>query len=299
MHDVIIIGAGAAGLSAARWCDELGLDALVLEADAEVGGQLLRVYNPIENYLGVRAEDGRALRDLFAAQTEGAEFDLWTQVEIARVDLAAKRVRLQSGEELQAIFLVIATGVRRRTLDVPGEAEFAGRGVLASGVRDRDSVAGEDVCVVAYVRLLDLADEDGVVAAFIGVLQAAFEGGECAGQQGRAVQPCGVADAGKLLRLARGEQARQLLLIGGEDVDDEDAAGLKGVVDKCAAVYADEHERRVERERAEGADGDAVRPPCGVACGHDRHAAGKAAERRAEMAWINRHELRLRKFLCL
>ena len=148
MYDVIIIGAGAAGLSAALWCDELGLDALVLEADEETGGQLLRVYNPIENYLGVHAEHGRALRDAFAAQVEGAEFDLWTQVEIARVDLAAKRVVLQSGEELQAIFLVIATGVRRRSLGVPGETEFAGRGVLASGVRDRDSVAGEDVCVV-------------------------------------------------------------------------------------------------------------------------------------------------------
>jgi thioredoxin reductase (NADPH) len=148
MYDVIIIGAGAAGLSAALWCDELGLAALVLEADAETGGQLLRVYNPIENYLGVRATDGRALRDMFAAQVEGAEFDLWTQTEIERVDLVAKRIVLRSGEELQAIFLIIATGVRRRSLDVPGEAEFAGRGVLASGVRDRDSVAGEDVCVV-------------------------------------------------------------------------------------------------------------------------------------------------------
>src|ERR1041384_7940845 len=148
MLDVIIIGAGAAGLSAALWCDGLGLDTLVLEADSETGGQLLRVYNPINNYLGVQAENGRALRDQFAAQTETAEFDLWTEVEIERVDLAAKRVRLRSGEELQAICLVIATGVSRRRLGVPGEAEFAGRGVLASGVGERDTVAGTDVCVV-------------------------------------------------------------------------------------------------------------------------------------------------------
>ncbi len=148
MLDVIIIGAGAAGLSAALWCDELGLDALVLEAQAEPGGQLLRVYNPITNYLGVRASDGRQLRDLFAAQVENAEFDLWTDVEIARVDLAAKRVSLRQGEELQAICLIMAMGVRRRALAVPGALEFAGRGVLASGVRDRDEFAGEDVCVV-------------------------------------------------------------------------------------------------------------------------------------------------------
>ena len=61
MHDVLIIGAGPAGLSAARWCDELGLDVLVLEQNEEVGGQLLSVYNPIENYLGVRAANGRDL----------------------------------------------------------------------------------------------------------------------------------------------------------------------------------------------------------------------------------------------
>src|ERR1041384_919479 len=155
MLDVIIIGAGAAGLSAALWCDGLGLDTLVLEADSETGGQLLRVYNPINNYLGVQAENGRALRDQFAAQTEAAEFDLWTEVEIERVDLAAKRVRLRSGEELQAICLVIATGVSRRRLGVPGEAEFAGRGVLASGVGERDTVADDaHVCArdcVAFV----------------------------------------------------------------------------------------------------------------------------------------------------
>lgn len=148
MHDVIIIGAGPAGLSAALWCDELGLDTLVIEQGAEVGGQLLRVYNPIGNYLGVRAANGRELRDLFAAQVEDKEFDLWTEAEIEGVDLKAKRVRLRSGEELQAIALVIATGVRRRRLDVPGEAEFQGRGVLESGQLDRDEVKGEDVLIV-------------------------------------------------------------------------------------------------------------------------------------------------------
>ena len=93
MHDVIIIGAGAAGLSAARWCDELGLDTLVLEQGEEVGGQLLSVHNPIENYLGVRAQNGRELRDLFVEQTKDCDFDLWTNVEIESVDLKAQTGR--------------------------------------------------------------------------------------------------------------------------------------------------------------------------------------------------------------
>jgi thioredoxin reductase (NADPH) len=148
MHDVIIIGAGPAGLSAALWCDELGLDTLVLESGDETGGQLLRVYNPVENYLGVRARDGRELRDLFAAQADEREFDLWTGVEVEAVDLKARRVRLRSGEELQSIALVIATGVRRRRLGVPGEEEFGGRGLLESGRLSAEEVAGQDVVVV-------------------------------------------------------------------------------------------------------------------------------------------------------
>lgn len=149
MHDVIIIGAGPAGLSAALWCDELMLDALVLEQVDEIGGQLLRVYNPIANHLGApKATDGAALRDRFAEQLKDAEFDLWTGVQIESVDLGARRLKLKSGEELSSIAIVIATGVRRRTLGVPGEAELTGRGVVWSGTRDRDYLAGKDVCVV-------------------------------------------------------------------------------------------------------------------------------------------------------
>src|SRR5438874_8839315 len=148
MRDVLIIGAGPAGLSAARWCDELGLDTLVLEQSEEVGGQLLSVHNPIENYLGLRAANGRELRDRFVEQTRACDFDLWTNVEIESVDLKAKRIKLRSGEELQSIAIIIATGVRRKKLGVPGEAELAGRGVMESGARDHDSFAGTDVCVV-------------------------------------------------------------------------------------------------------------------------------------------------------
>jgi thioredoxin reductase (NADPH) len=148
MHDVIIIGAGAAGLSAALWCDELGLDALLIEQEAETGGQLLWIYNPIKNYLGAQARNGRELRELFAGQVADSDFDLWTEAEIESVDLHAKRIVLRSGEQLQAISLIIATGVRRRRLGIQGEAELAGKGVVESGTRDRELLAGKDVCIV-------------------------------------------------------------------------------------------------------------------------------------------------------
>ena len=73
-YDVIIIGGGAAGISAALWCAELGLNALLLEANRELGGQLLRIYNSIENHLGSKAKDGRELRDIFVKQIENRKF---------------------------------------------------------------------------------------------------------------------------------------------------------------------------------------------------------------------------------
>jgi thioredoxin reductase (NADPH) len=147
MHDVIIIGAGPAGLSAARWCDELGLDTLVLEQREELGGQLLSIHNPVDNYLGLHAANGRELRDRFLEQTKNCDFDLWTQVEIVSVDLKAKRVVLRSGEEIQSISIIIATGLRRRRLGIRGESEFVGRGMIESSA-EAPAFAGKDVCVI-------------------------------------------------------------------------------------------------------------------------------------------------------
>jgi thioredoxin reductase (NADPH) len=148
MHDVIIIGAGPAGISAALWCDELGLDTLVLEQADKIGGQLNSIYGPIDNYPGVYARNGQEFLEKFFERVKDADFDLWTNVEIGKVDLKSKRVDLRSGESLQTIFIVIATGVRRRALGVPGEKEFTGRGVIESPTRDREMFAGKDVCVV-------------------------------------------------------------------------------------------------------------------------------------------------------
>ncbi len=148
MHDVIIIGAGPAGLSAAFWCDELGLDTLMLEQAEEIGGQLHRVYNPINNYLGLKARNGEELLERFSADVADAGFDLWTQTEIESIDLRAKRISLRSGERLQSIAIILATGVRPRTLNVSGEKEFAGKGMIESATRDRELFAGEDVCVI-------------------------------------------------------------------------------------------------------------------------------------------------------
>lgn len=146
--DVIIIGGGAAGMSAALWCDDLSLSAILLEQKAELGGQLLRVYNRIENHLGVTAENGKELRDIFAGQIKKRKFSLKTNAEISRVDLENKTIFLDGGEKFIAKALIIATGVSRRKLGIKGETKFQNKGILTSGKRDKDSVKNKKVAVI-------------------------------------------------------------------------------------------------------------------------------------------------------
>jgi len=146
--DVIIIGGGAAGMSAAMWCDELGLSALLLERSDELGGQLLWVYNPIENHLGIKAENGRRLRDVFLNQIENRKFYLKTKAKISEIDLENKKVFLENGEFFSAETFIIATGVRRRKLGIEGEEKFQDKGILHSGKRDKDFVKNKKVVII-------------------------------------------------------------------------------------------------------------------------------------------------------
>lgn len=146
--DVVIIGGGAAGLSAAVWCKDLGLDAVLIERASEIGGQLLSVYNPIINYLGVSAQDGREMVSNFGRTLVSAGFDRIVYSGVDRIDTDAKVVMLNDGSELKWKSLIIATGLRRRRLGVPGEDSLQGKGIIGSGVRDRELVRNKRVVVV-------------------------------------------------------------------------------------------------------------------------------------------------------
>lgn len=161
--DAIIIGGGMAGLSAGLWCSDLGLRAVIVEAESEPGGQLLWTHNRIENYLAALTRNGRELRDLILPQIENSKAEIRTDVEAKRVNVLNKTVELSDGKILSAKAIIIATGVRRRKLNVEGEEEFAGRGMMVSGARDGESVRGQDVCVIgggdaAFENALMLAE---------------------------------------------------------------------------------------------------------------------------------------------
>ncbi|HRH45939.1 MAG TPA: FAD-dependent oxidoreductase [Pyrinomonadaceae bacterium] len=146
--DVVIIGGGAAGISAAFWCDELGLSSIILESENDLGGQLLWTYNAIKNYLGIEVENGQELQKIFLKQIEKRSFEIKKSSKITKIDTEKKLVFLENEEVLSADFLIIATGIRRRKLNLESEEKFHGRGILRSGKRDAELVEGKKVCVV-------------------------------------------------------------------------------------------------------------------------------------------------------
>ena len=160
--DVLVVGGGPAGMSAAGWCAELGLDVLLLEKAAELGGQLLRIHNPILNYLGREAKNGRELLSYFASSRSLAKAVNRFGTAVTKIDPASMTVYTDEGD-IRTRAIVLATGVRRRKLEIPGELEFAGAGILESGVRDRELVKGKRVLIVgggdaAFENAMILAD---------------------------------------------------------------------------------------------------------------------------------------------
>ncbi|MEO8074168.1 MAG: FAD-dependent oxidoreductase [Acidobacteriota bacterium] len=161
--DVVVIGGGAAGISSALWCGELGLKTLLLEANDELGGQLLRTFNPIDNYLGAQAKNGSELRDIFVRQIENRSFTIKLSSAIAEIDLRNKTILFKDGERVSSKALIIATGVRRRSLDVEGEKGFQKKGIIESGKRDQNLVKDKNAAVIgggdaAFENALILAE---------------------------------------------------------------------------------------------------------------------------------------------
>ena len=132
----------------------------MIEQAAEIGGQLLKIHCPIGNYPGVDTANGRELRDKIAAQINKlGKVTIWRET-VERIDTDTKKVILANGDAVSGRYLIIATGVRRRLLGVPGEIEFGGRGVIESGVREASSTAGT---VVAVIGGGDAALENAVI----------------------------------------------------------------------------------------------------------------------------------------
>jgi thioredoxin reductase (NADPH) len=163
--DLLVVGAGPAGVSAALWAATLGLRPLVIEGGATPGGQLQHIHFRPANFAGAAPGDGPAIAATLAAQLAEAGIEVRCGVPAAALEPGAAAVRTAGGERIAAHAVLVATGVRRRRLDVPGERELEGRGVSFSATQDRMRFAGEEVAVAGGG---DAAFENALLLAAVG-----------------------------------------------------------------------------------------------------------------------------------
>ena len=150
LYDLVVVGAGPAGLAAAVYGASEGLSTCVVEAEAP-GGQA-GTSSRIENYLGFPTGiSGQALagRAITQAHKFGAALRVSCRAEHLDCRSSPLQVSLESGETLQARAVVIATGARYRRLDVPNYAALEGRGIYyAATPMEAQLCAGAEVVVV-------------------------------------------------------------------------------------------------------------------------------------------------------
>jgi len=147
MHDIIIIGGGPAGMTAALYALRFNRSVLLLEKNG-FGGQI--AYSPkVENYPGTATMSGSEFADRLLAQI----MDMGAEVEIAAVTGIrnggnVKTVLTEDGCAYEGRSAIIAVGARHRMLGIPGEKELGGNGISYCAVCDGDFYRGRHVAMV-------------------------------------------------------------------------------------------------------------------------------------------------------
>ena len=161
MYDIIIIGSGPAGLSAAIYAQRACLDTIVIEKNGISGGQVLNTWE-VDNYPGFPGVSGFELSRQFRehANKLGARV---VQDEVVQVELSGNVKKVVCEEETyEARCVILASGAHHRTLEVPGEEELRGAGVSYCATCDGAFFRGRTVAVVGGG---DAALEDAIFLA--------------------------------------------------------------------------------------------------------------------------------------
>ncbi len=147
-YDLIIIGAGPAGVSAAIYAARQKLNLLVISKD--VGGQLGKKSVNIENYPGFAQISGPDLAKIFDDQMEanGVEIAFDEILKIEKAQSGSFFVFTKSGPKYESLAVIIATGADPRPLEVEGEKEFIGKGVSYCALCDGPIFKNKDVAVI-------------------------------------------------------------------------------------------------------------------------------------------------------
>jgi NADH-dependent peroxiredoxin subunit F len=147
IYDVIIIGAGPAGLSAAIYTIRKLLKTLIISKD--VGGQIAWT-SDVENYLGFSQVNAAELVAKFESHVKEFDIEKIIGADVSAVDLVgrSKRVTTSDGRSYFGKTVIIATGGMHRPLNIPGERKLIGRGVSYCSTCDAPLFGGADVAVV-------------------------------------------------------------------------------------------------------------------------------------------------------
>ena len=150
-YDVIIIGAGIAGLTSAIYCSRLNLSTLIISKD--VGGQLIYA-STLENYPGFEKISGIELIKRLENQVRKYNVELLIdEVVKVRKENNMFKVKTHSGFELTSLALILAFGKTPRELGVPNEEKFKGRGISYCVICDAPLYKGKVVALVGSGRV--------------------------------------------------------------------------------------------------------------------------------------------------
>ncbi|MED3814356.1 NAD(P)/FAD-dependent oxidoreductase [Priestia megaterium] len=149
--DVLIIGGGPAGISAAVWCKRLGVECLLLEEQAQLGGQLFTIYNEIIDYPGIQAENGIEMQRKMVQHFIDMDCLYEANTKVISIDERSKTVKVKQQEtekEIGYTYLILATGSSQRKLGVPGEQQMTDRGEVYSASADGERLKGKTVAII-------------------------------------------------------------------------------------------------------------------------------------------------------
>ncbi|WP_459993384.1 NAD(P)/FAD-dependent oxidoreductase [Priestia megaterium] len=149
--DVLIIGGGPAGISAAVWCKRLGVECLLLEEQAQLGGQLFTIYNEIIDYPGIQAENGIEMQRKMVQHFIDMDCLYEANTKVISIDERSKTVKVKQQEtekEIGYTYLILATGSSQRKLRVPGEQQMIDRGEVYSASADGERLKGKRVALI-------------------------------------------------------------------------------------------------------------------------------------------------------
>lgn len=147
IYDLIIIGAGPAGISAGVYAVRQRLNLLIISKD--IGGQVAKKAVDIENYPGFDKISGPDLVDLYQKQLKANNLEVKLD-EVLDIKKTQNKflVSVKSGKTYEAVSVIITSGAESKMLNVPGEEEFAGKGVSYCSLCDGPVFKDKIVAVV-------------------------------------------------------------------------------------------------------------------------------------------------------